>query len=178
MDLLNLITYLPWIYSASTTYLPWICSASTMYLPWIWRAGITTFKLTIDLSAYLSLDVGLDRLEAYDLRDLSQPIRTSCVWLWWGVGAGSPEKTDESAEDDSKDADFDVENEQLNTEEDCSESLVDLDDHGSIDDSDADELLQAALEGEIPRNIFANAEDDDGNPTENVWNKMYENGNM
>jgi len=56
----------------------------------------------------------------------------------------------------------------LNTEEDCSESLVDLDDHGSIDDSDADELLQAALEGEIPRNIFANAEDDDGNPTENV----------
>ena len=33
-----------------------------------------TFKLTIDLLAYLSLDVGLDGLEAYDLRDFSQPV--------------------------------------------------------------------------------------------------------
>ena len=137
-----------------------------------------TFKLTIDLSAYLSLDVGLDGLEAYDLRDLSQPTGTSEYDYDRELEVGTLEKADVSIEDDSEDADFDVENEQNNSEEDYSESLVDSDDHGSTYHSDADELLQAALEEEIPRKISANAEDDDGNPTKNVWNKMYKNGNM
>jgi len=54
---------------------------------------------------------------------------------------GSPEKVDESVEDDNEDADFNVKKEQNNSEEDCSESLVDSDDHDGTDDSDADELL-------------------------------------
>jgi len=91
---------------------------------------------------------------------------------------GSPKKANESAEDNSENADFDVKSEQKNTKEDYSESLVDSDDHSNTYDSDANELLQVALEEEIPRHMSANAEDDDGNPTENMRNKTYETGNI
>ena len=70
-----------------------------------------TSKFTIDLPQYLSLDVGLDGLEAYDQRNLSQPIGTSKYDYDVELEGGSPEKADESAEDGSEDADFVVDNE-------------------------------------------------------------------
>ena len=88
--------------------------------------------MTIDLSTYLSLDVGLDGLEAYDLRDLSQPTGTSEYDYDVELEGGSPEKVDESAKDRSEDADFVVDNEQNSSEEDCSESLIDSDECATV----------------------------------------------
>ncbi|KAJ8422316.1 hypothetical protein Cgig2_028201 [Carnegiea gigantea] len=45
---------------------------------------------------------------------------------------------------------------------------------GNNDRSDVDELLNVDLEDEV--HINADVEDDDGYLTENVWNKMYQNG--
>jgi len=63
------------------------------------------------LSRYLSLDVGLNGLEADDLRDLSQPTGTSEYDYDVELERGSLEKADESAEDGSEDVDFVVDNE-------------------------------------------------------------------
>ena len=54
--------------------------------------------------------------------------------------------------------------------------MVNLNESGSNDESDVDEILNIDLKDEIPRHIDADAEDEDGNPTENMWNKMYQNG--
>ena len=43
---------------------------------------------------------------------------------------------------------------------------------------ESDELLNVDLEDKIPRHIDTDDEDEDGKPTENVWNKMYQNENM
>jgi len=63
-------------------------------------------------------------------------------------------------------------------EEECNESLVDSNECGRNDGSDTDKLLNVDLEDEIPTHINADAGDDDGKLPKNVWNKMYQNGNM
>jgi len=63
-------------------------------------------------------------------------------------------------------------------EEGCSESLVDSAENDSNDGSDVDGFENVDAWDEIPRHIDAEGEDDDGNPTKNLWNKMYKNGNM
>ncbi|KAJ8427848.1 hypothetical protein Cgig2_012548 [Carnegiea gigantea] len=50
--------------------------------------------------------------------------------------------------------------------------VMNLDVSGSNDESDADELLNVDLEDEIPRHTNVDAEDEDGNTTENEWNKI------
>ncbi|KAJ8439682.1 hypothetical protein Cgig2_022210 [Carnegiea gigantea] len=142
-------------------------------------------KLTIDLSAYLSsqprstsplelpsldaINVGLGRLRAYDLRDLSQPRGASDYDYNGEFWVGSSGGIDDSDYDDSLHVDFDAEDvEEASEEEEYNESLVVSDENGSNDGSDADDLLTVDSENEIPRHIDADAEDEDGNPIENT----------
>ncbi|KAJ8444478.1 hypothetical protein Cgig2_024042 [Carnegiea gigantea] len=151
-------------------------------------------KLAVDLSAYLSsqprstsqlelpsldANVGLGGLEAYDLRDLCHPRRVSNYDYNGECWEGSSGEMNDSDSDNSLDVDFDAEDlEEASEEEECNESLVHSDENDSNDGSDADDLLNVDLENEIPGHIDADAEDKDGNSIENVWNKMYQNGNM
>ncbi|KAJ8432528.1 hypothetical protein Cgig2_030320 [Carnegiea gigantea] len=137
-------------------------------------------ELTIDLSAYLSsqlkstsqldlpsldaINVGLGGLEAYDLRDLRQP-----------RGASDYDYDGEFWEDNLGRIDDLM---TTSEKEECNESLVDLNENGSNDESDADEILNIDLDDEIPRHIDADAEDEDGNPTENMRNKILQENKM
>ncbi|KAJ8431165.1 hypothetical protein Cgig2_019841 [Carnegiea gigantea] len=75
-----------------------------------------------------------------------------------------------SDHNDNQDVDFNVNHiyKTYKEEEECKESLVDLDDYSINDDNDIDELLNADLEYEIPRNINAKVVDDDRNPLKYV----------
>ncbi|KAJ8428380.1 hypothetical protein Cgig2_011137 [Carnegiea gigantea] len=83
---------------------------------------------------------------------------------------GSVGGIDDSDSDVCLNAYFDAEDmqEASKEEEECDKSLVDSYGSGSNDGSNVDELLNVDLEEEIPRHIDADAEDEDGNPTENV----------
>jgi len=117
-------------------------------------------------------------LEAYDLRDPSQYRGASNYDYDREFREGNLGGVNESEDDDSLDANCDAENmHEASEEEDCNESLVDSDECGRNDGSDADVLLNVDLEDQIPTHINADAEDDDGNPIKNVWRKMYQNGN-
>ncbi|KAJ8431021.1 hypothetical protein Cgig2_003836 [Carnegiea gigantea] len=144
-------------------------------------------NLSVGMSAYLfsqtistsqpevpsldAINVGLGGLEAYDLRDLSQPRGE--------FGEGSSNGDGDNDSDESVDPDFNVlDVQEGDGEEGCSESLVDSAENDSNDGSDVNGFENVDAWDEIPRHIDAEGEDDDGNPTKNLWNKMYENGNM
>ncbi|KAJ8439594.1 hypothetical protein Cgig2_024181 [Carnegiea gigantea] len=126
-----------------------------------------------------AINVGLGGLEAYDLRDLSQPRGVSDYDYDREFEESSSSGNGESDSDDSVDLDFDVVDVQEGDGvEEFSESLVDSDENGSNDGSDVDEIENVDVGDEIPRHIDAEGEDDDGNPIENVWNKILQKNKM
>ncbi|KAJ8441140.1 hypothetical protein Cgig2_006969 [Carnegiea gigantea] len=148
-------------------------------------------NLTVDLSAYLfyqttstsqpevpsldAINVGLGGLEAYDLRDLSQPKGVSDYDYDREFRESSSSGNGESDSNDSVDPDFDiVDVQEGDGEEECTESLVDSYENGSNDGSDVDEIENVDVGDEIPRHIDAEGEDDDGNPTKNGLVKGFQ----
>lgn len=126
------------------------------------------------------IDLGLGELHSYDLRSLSKPSRKTEYEDNNGGGEGGREENevDDSVEDSSDDSDYHQSDEEADEEGD----VMSLTDSGEMSwqdiDSDGDGTENADLEDEVPRLIDTSGHDDNGNPIENVWTKIYLNGNM